>query len=165
VIFSRIRNIGVIWSAACAVVLALCGAVTPLHAKPAKVKVQTCELLAMEEVAKAVGKPALSMMDVPLSSEMGACTYFSDAAKTMPLVSTQVHIKGGPKHYSLYCETTSGSIKPGEPIAGLGDQACLRDKSALYLRKGDKLIMITVAVMGDVREQLIKLGRAALVKL
>ncbi|TAG03222.1 MAG: hypothetical protein EAZ43_07610 [Betaproteobacteria bacterium] len=164
-IFSRIKNIGVISWAACAVVLALCGAVTSLHAKPAKVKVQTCELLAMEEIGKAIGKPALSMMDVPLSSDMGACTYFSDATKTVLLVSTQLHTKGGPKHYSLYCETTSGSIKPGEPIAGLGDQACLRDKSALFLRKGDKLIMVTIAVMGDVREPLIKLGRAALVKL
>jgi hypothetical protein len=133
--------------------------------KTPRVDVMTCPFLTIEEITKAVGKPALSMTDQPLSADMGACTYYSDAAKVTPLVSTQVHLKAGPMHYRNYCETNAGSITPGERIAGLGDQACLRNGAALFVRKGDKLIMITVALMGNMREPLQNLAKVAVVRL
>jgi hypothetical protein len=135
------------------------------QSKPAKPKVAACGLLTNDEVAKAVGKPILSSGETPISSDMGACSYYADAAKAIPLLAVQLHTSKGALHYSLYCETNKGDVKPGEPIAGLGDQACLRDRSALFVRKGDKVAMISGAVAGNPRDPLIGLAKAALARM
>jgi hypothetical protein len=135
------------------------------QSKPVKQKVDACQYLAITDVAKAIGKPILNTMELPMGSDMGACSYYTDVAKTQPMLSTHLHTAKGSFHYSLYCETNKGDVKPGEPVAGVGDQACLRDKSALIVRKGDKLIMITAATMGSPRDQLVNLAKIALTKM
>jgi hypothetical protein len=135
------------------------------QSKPAKPKVAACGLLTNDEVAKAVGKPILTSGETPISSDMGACSYYADAAKAIPLLALQLHTSKGALHYSLYCETNKGNVKPGEPITGLGDQACLRDRSALFVRKGDKVAMISGAVAGNPRDPLIALAKVALTRM
>lgn len=149
------------------IALALTAGAQPATAqsKKAAPKVEACQYLATSDVSKAIGKPIAATTELPLGSMMGGCSYYVDAAKAQPMLSTQVHVSRGPFYYSLYCETNKGDVKPGEPIAGLGDQACLREKSTLFVRKGDKLIMISATKMLDGRDPFIALARIALTKM
>jgi hypothetical protein len=124
-----------------------------------------CDRLSLAEVSTAVGKSAVASTALSLGKDSGACTYFSDAAKSIPVAGTQIYTKQGALKYKLYCETDKPPVKPGTPIKDLGDQACLREDNALIVRKGERVILITVAVMGANRDRMYALGKAALARL
>jgi hypothetical protein len=124
-----------------------------------------CDHLTTVEVAAVVGKPVLATTEVPMGKDQGACSYFTDAKKTIPVASTQIHMNKGKFYYSLYCETDKGGAVKGTPVKDLGDQACFKSNSVITVRKGERLILISVAVMGAKPEQLVPLGKAALARM
>jgi hypothetical protein len=143
----------------CAFVLALGWSISsPVYAA------KWCEKLTLAEVS-AAAKPVVSAVELPLGKDAGNCTYYTDATKRIPVAVTQIYGTKGRMYYKLFCETDKGDVKPGKPIKDLGDQACFRSDSALIVRKGEQLILISIGMMGAKPEVMIQLGKAAIARL